>query len=127
MNEKRKLYKNGLHYIHIPFKESTITNTTTANNKTGSTTESQVPEVIPHEKEKGDAKDGELSGNNTQTTTETTTEVHYSIVPSDTNHTINANNSGTKMYFNIISYTNSNSIKITQSCIITYLKAYCMF
>lgn len=123
MNEKRKLYKNGLHYIHISFKESTITNTTTANNNTGSTTESQVPEVIPHEKEKSDAKDGELSGNNTQTTT----EVHYAIVPSDTNHTINTNNSGIKMYFNIISYTNSNSIKITQSRIITYLKAYCMF
>ncbi|XP_033300090.1 dentin sialophosphoprotein-like isoform X1 [Bombus bifarius] len=69
--------------------ESTITNTTTANNNTGSTTESQVPEVIPHEKEKGDAKDEELSGNNTQTTT----EVHYAIVPSDTNHTIYTNNS----------------------------------
>ncbi|XP_012237846.1 probable serine/threonine-protein kinase dyrk1 isoform X2 [Bombus impatiens] len=69
--------------------ESTITNTTTANNNTGSTTESQVPEVIPHEKEKGDAKDEELGGNNTQTTT----EVHYAIVPSDTNHTIYTNNS----------------------------------
>ncbi|XP_071867142.1 uncharacterized protein [Bombus fervidus] len=69
--------------------ESTITNTTTANNKTGSTTESQVPEVIPHEKEKDDAKDGEISGNSTQTTT----EVHYAIVSSDTNHTINTNNS----------------------------------
>lgn len=123
MNEKRKLYKNELHYIHILFKESTITNTTTGNNKTESTTESEVPEVIPHEKEKGDAKDGEISGNNTQTTT----EVHYAIVTSDTNHTINANNSGTKMYFNIISHTNSNSIKITQLRIITYLKAYCMF
>lgn len=123
MNKKWKLYKNGLHYIHIPFKESTITNTTTANNKTGSTTEPQVSEVIPHEKEKGDAKDGEINGNNTQSTT----EVHYAIVPSDTNHTINTNNSGTKIYFNIISYTNSNSIKITQSRIITYLKAYCMF
>ena len=69
--------------------ESTITNTTTANNKTGSTTEPQVSEVIPHEKEKGDAKDGEINGNNTQSTT----EVHYAIVPSDTNHTINTNNS----------------------------------
>ncbi|XP_043601780.1 GATA zinc finger domain-containing protein 4-like isoform X2 [Bombus pyrosoma] len=52
-------------------------------------TGSQVPEVVSHEKEKGDAKDGDISGNNTQTTT----EVHYAIVSSDTNHTINTNNS----------------------------------
>ncbi|XP_060825652.1 dentin sialophosphoprotein-like [Bombus pascuorum] len=86
-----------LHYSQYPrdddgdslnATESTVNNTTIADNKTESTTQSQVPKVIPHEKEKDDAKDGEITENITQTTT----EVHHGIVSSDTNHTINTNN-----------------------------------